>query len=167
MGNEQTGTLIALGFDDPYKADEARAALLRMAGEGLLKMEETAVLAKTADEKIRISQDTNVVANDQKVGHVLGLVTAAVTGTMPFIMAGTLAGRLVGRFTDHGVTNQFINQVKQQLQPGTSALLLYGRSDPERREMVIERLRQWNPRILQSDMPPELEQEIKASVQGP
>jgi uncharacterized membrane protein len=39
-------TLVAFVFDDPYKADEARAALLRMEGEGLLTIDESAVLSR-------------------------------------------------------------------------------------------------------------------------
>jgi uncharacterized membrane protein len=44
--------LVALIFDDPYKADEARAALNRMAGEGLLEIDETAVIVKKDDDKL-------------------------------------------------------------------------------------------------------------------
>ena len=159
-------TLIALVFDDPYKADEARAALLRLEGEGLIELEETAVIAKKEGDKVRISQDTNVVANRKQVGHVLGIVAANLTGTMPLILVGTVAGRLVGRFTDDGVTNKFINQVKKELAPGTSALLLCGSSDPEHRQKVFERLSQFRPKILESDLPPELEQEVEKRLQG-
>jgi uncharacterized membrane protein len=46
-GGRKMSKLIALAFDDPYKADEARAALHRMEGEGLLEMDETAVIVAT------------------------------------------------------------------------------------------------------------------------
>ena len=157
--------LVALVFDDPYKADEARAALNRMGGEGLLEIDETAIIVKNADGKVRVSQDTNVVNRDQHFGHIAGLVTAAVTGTFPLILAGTICGRLVGRLTDHGVTNKFLKSLQKELQPNTSALVLFARSDPERREQVIKRMSSFNPKILESDMPPELEQEIKDSMQ--
>ena len=55
--------LVAFVFDDPYKADEARAALHRMGGEGLLEIDETAVISKTPAGKVRVSQDTNIVEN--------------------------------------------------------------------------------------------------------
>src|SRR5262245_8973006 len=121
--------LVALVFDDPYKADEARAALNRMGGEGLLEIDETALIVKNADGKVRISQDTNVVAKDQKIGHIAGLITAAATGTFPFILGGTIAGRLIGRLRDDGITNKFVNNLAKEVQPGTSALVLYARSD--------------------------------------
>jgi uncharacterized membrane protein len=107
----------------------------------------------------------NVVEKDQHVGHVMGLVAAAVTGTMPFIMAGTLGGKLLGKLTDHGVTNAFTKKVAKEIRPGTSALLLLAHSDPEHQGKVVERLRQWNPRVIESDLAPELEQELNEALQ--
>jgi uncharacterized membrane protein len=158
--------LIALIFDDPYKAEEARAACHRMGGEGLLEIDETALIVKQKDGKLRTSQDTNVVAKDQQVGHIVGLVTAAITGTMPFILGATLGGRLIGRLTDHGITNRFIKEVGKEIQPGTSALILLGRSDPARRKQILERMQAFNPRVLESDLPPEVEQQLEAELQG-
>ena len=37
MPQANRNTLVAVVFDDPYKAEEARAALHRMGGEGLLE----------------------------------------------------------------------------------------------------------------------------------
>jgi uncharacterized membrane protein len=165
----KASSLLALVFDDPYDADEAKAAVHRMGGEGLLELDETAVVVKHADGKIRMTQDVNVVGDRQHTGHVLGLLAAAVTGTMPFIMAGTLGGRLLGRLTDDGITDKFTKNVGKELEPGTSALLLLVHADPanpqpERRRKVIERLRQWNPRVMESDLPPELEEELNAAL---
>jgi uncharacterized membrane protein len=162
---EGPSRLAALVFDDPYDGEEARAALHRMQGEGLLELDETALIVQGLDGKVRIFQDHNVVGDDQRVGHLASIVAAAVTGTVPFIMAGTLAGRLIGKLTDHGITNDFIKKVGAQLRPGTSALVILGRSDPWRRGQVAERLRQWNPRILQSEgLPPGLVEELQQSL---
>jgi uncharacterized membrane protein len=158
--------LMALVFDDPYTADEARAALRRMGGEGLLEIDETSVIFYPLDGKMQISQDLNVVAKDQHVGHLAGLVVAAITGTMPFILAGTVGGALIGKLTDHGITNKFLKQVGQQLRPGMSVLVILGRSDPERRRKVVERLRVFRPTIVQSDLPPWLEDELDRELHG-
>jgi uncharacterized membrane protein len=155
--------LIALVFDDPYDADEAKAAVHRMGGEGLLTIDETAVVVKHPDGRIRVTQDLNIVPKDEQVGYMLGLIAAAVTRTMPFALAG--GSRLLGRVTDHGLTNAFAAKVAKELQPGTSALLLLVRSDAARRDKVIERLRQWKPRVLESDLPRELEQELNRALQ--
>jgi uncharacterized membrane protein len=157
--------LVALVFDDPYGADEAKAAVHRMGGEGLLTIDEMSVVVKHSDGTIRLTQDVNVVEKDKQVGHVLGLTAAVVTGTKPFIRAETVSGSLLGKLTNHGITNAFTQQVAKEVQPGTSALLLLARSDAERRGKVIERLRQWKPRVLESDLPRELEQELNRALQ--
>jgi uncharacterized membrane protein len=164
--SDKNNKLVALIFDDPYKADEAKAALHRMGGEGLLEIDETAVIVKNAEGKVRVSQDVNVVEKGKNVGHIAGLVTAAITGTMPFILAGTVVGKLIGKLTDHGITNKFLKSLKNELQPGTSVLVLFARSDQERRSKVMERLRTFGPKVLDSDLPPELEQELERNLQS-
>ena len=167
---DKNNKLIALVFDDPYKADEARAALNRLGGEGLLEIDETAVIVKKADGKVRVTQDINVVAKDQRLGHIAGLITAAVTGTMPFILGGTIAGKLIGKLTDDGITNKFLKSLQKELQPNTSVLVVYARSDAERRGAVMKRLAVFSPKLLESDLSPELEeslqQEMKAAAQS-
>src|SRR5262245_14132528 len=166
MSNEQKSSLVALVFDDPYKAEEARAAIHRMGGEGLLEIDEIAIIAKDKDGKVRSSQDVNHTAKDQHIGHIIGLVTGAITATLPFIMAGTLAGRLMGKLTDHGITNKFRTELTKAVQPGTSALIILGRSDAERRRKIAERLQNFSPKLLESDFPPELERELSQELEG-
>ena len=53
--------LIGLVFDDMYTADEARAALRRMAGDyRWLDLDETAMIIKAYDGKVRVSQDKDI-----------------------------------------------------------------------------------------------------------
>jgi len=164
--SKSNNRLIALVFDDPYKADEARAALNRMGGEGLLEIDETAVIVKKPDGKIRVSQDTNIVENNRHVGHIAGLVTAALTGTMPFILAGTIGGELIGKLLDHGITNKFLKTLKEELQPNTSVLVVFARSDPQRQEQITKRLAIFDPKILESDLPPELAQQLESKMEA-
>jgi uncharacterized membrane protein len=165
MSKANTNKLVAVVFDDPYKAEEARAALHRMGGEGLLEIDETALIAKYPDGRTRVSQDVNIAANGEKIGHIAGLLTAAVTGTLPFIMAGTLGGWLVGKLTDHGITNTFIDKVKKEVGPGKSALIVFARSDDQRRAKVIERMEVFKPTIIESDLPDEVEREITKAIE--
>ena len=165
MAQATKNRLVAVVFDDPYKAEEARAALHRMGGEGLLEIDETALIAKYPDGRTRVSQDVNIAANGEKIGHIAGLLTAAVTGTLPFIMAGTLGGWLVGKLTDHGITNTFIDKVKKEVGPGKSALIVFARSDDQRRAKVIERMEVFKPTIIESDLPDEVEREITKAIE--
>lgn len=102
---------------------------------------------------------------DQKTGYIAGLIAAAVTGTTPFILAGTLAGRLVGKLMDHGVTGRFVKKLKKEIEPGTSAFVLFGEPDPERRQKIQERLEGFGAKISESDLPPEVQQEIENEIE--
>jgi len=157
--------LIALVFDDQFKAEEARAALHRLASEGFLQIDDTVLLVTKPDGKAVVSQEDKVRGKDQKAGHILGLVAAAVTGTMPFVLAGTLGGRLLGRLMDHGITRKFVKDLKQEVEPGTSALIVLGASDPERRPKIEERMQEFGGKILESDLPPEAQQEIEDEIE--
>src|SRR5258708_15175793 len=128
--------LIALVFDDQFKGEEARAVFHRMAGEGLLEMNDSVFIARKPDGKTSVSQENKVMGRDQEIGHVAELIAAAVTGTMPFVLAGTLAGRLTG----HGITRKFIRDLKQELRPGISGLVVLGGSDPERKHKIVDRI---------------------------
>jgi uncharacterized membrane protein len=157
-------TLVALMFDDPFKAEEARAALHRMGSEGLLEMDETALIVKDPQGRVRISQDLNVVSKDRRTGHILGMIVSAVTGTMPFILGGTTSGHVMGRLNDNGITKTFITQLGQDLRPGTSALIMLGRSDAQRRQRVIDQLAPFQPKLIESDLPTDLENELQRSL---
>jgi uncharacterized membrane protein len=153
--------LIALVFDDQFKGEEARTALRRMVGEGLLEIQDSVLITKRLDGQTQISQEDNVTHQGQKTGNVAGLIAAAVTGTVPFLLAGTVAGRLVDKLMDHGITYKFVKTVKQEIDPGTSVLILLADSDPERRQVIIDRLRIYEPHVVESDLPAELEREIE------
>ena len=51
------------------------------------------------------------------------------------------------------------------LRPGTSALVLYGRSNPGQRPELVRRLVTFNPKILESDLPADLEQAFNESLE--
>lgn len=153
--------LIAL-IDDQYKGDEARAALHHMVREGLLQIEDCVLITRTLDGKTTVSPGERVGGIKQKVGHLLGLVTAAVTGAI----SGSSEGRLVGKLMDHGITSKFVKTVKNQMTAGTSALIVLGESDPERRQKISERLQGFGARIVESDLPPELREGIEKDIEG-
>lgn len=157
--------LIALIFDDQFKGEEARAALHRMEGEGLLQIEDCVLIARKPDGKTTVSQEDRVKKEGQKAGQILGLVTAAITGTFPFIIAGTLAGRLVGRLMDHGITGKFIRTVKNETAPGHSALMVLGESDPERRQKIAERLQNFGGKVVESDLPSDVREGLEKDME--
>jgi uncharacterized membrane protein len=158
--------LVAAVFRDIYAADEARAALRRMEGDGLIALGETATIVRTPDGKVRISQDLDVVAQDQRIGSLAGIVAAAATGALPFMLVGTVGEGLVGKLREHCITDQLVSRLGQDAGSGASILVLIGTSDAVRRKRIAERLIPWGPTILESTLPPELEEELEQILGG-
>jgi uncharacterized membrane protein len=166
--SEPASNLYALAFDDEYKADEARALFKRMAGEGLLVLDQTAVVVVGLDGKAKITQDVDVTSNRRMQGHWLGIVAAAVTGVTPLILVGTIAGQVVGHLTDHGITKQEMKPIAEALMPGTSALFGLGRVEKdENRERIVERVRHFGPKIVHTTVSPELKAKIEGLLEQP
>src|SRR5262245_48335017 len=162
-----TNTLVALVFDDPYKADEARAALLRMEGEGLLTIDETAVLSRRTEKEVRVTQDANLAAKGQSIGRMVGAVASVVVPVPLLRPLGAQLGSRIADRLDKGITNRFINDVKKELQDGTSVLILMVRDARQHLLQIKERLQGFRPRILQSDLPPEEASAVEALLRGP
>lgn len=152
--------LIALIFDDPFKGGEARAELHRMAGERFLTISDLALITKKPDGKFLVAQEDKPIGKGQKKSHVAGLVAAAIAGTMP----GTAGGQLISRLMDHGITHRFVKNLKQELEPGTSALIILAGPDPDRRQKIAERLKDFDPKVLESELPAEVQHEIEREI---
>jgi uncharacterized membrane protein len=161
--SEPANHLFALAFDDEYKADEARALMKRLAGEGLIVLDQTAVVVVGIDGKAKITQDEDVTRSRRMEGHWLGIAAAAITGTLPLIMAGTIAGEVIGRMTDHGITRHLMKPIVDALTAGTSALFVLGRAESEeKREQLVDRMRHFNPKIVHATVSPEMEAHLEA-----
>jgi uncharacterized membrane protein len=147
------GKLLALVFDDPYKADEARPALFRLEGEGLLQVGASAVITRRADARMRLTEDVTVI--ERKAWRGAGLVNAAVTGTFPLTLARALARRVLGMLTREGVPRSFVTQVAMRLRPGTSALVIRACPGAEHGAKIEERLRGLDSSTLAPSLSPE------------
>jgi uncharacterized membrane protein len=166
--SEPTNHLFALAFDDEYKADEARIELRRMGAEGLINLEETAVVVVGVDCKPKITQDVDVTSARRTEGHWLGIAAALVTGVQPLILVGTAAGQVLGVLTDHGITQRVMKPIADTLTPGTSALFAYGTAvHEEDRARVAERLGRFGGKLVYTTVAPELKETLSAMLEQP
>jgi uncharacterized membrane protein len=153
--------LLAMIFDGPHKADEVRTMLYRMKDDCRLDIEETAVIATYGDGSTRFSQDANFFHSDQRIVRRVGLLTAAIAGMPSAVMTDSSDARWVERLVDQTNARKFINSMKRELKPRTSALLTFVTA--EQREKFVQPLRQWYPRLLEFELPcePDWETEVR------
>ena len=156
-------TLVVMTFDSPAEANEVRRKLKELQNEGLLDLADSSVIEKEESGKIHILDETGkAVKAGAAIGGMLGLflfIAFPVAG----IAAGALGGALVGRALDKGVDANFVKEVSESLEPGHSALFLEVNS--ANRAAALAALRPYKGKLLQTNLPAELEEELRAEIE--
>lgn len=157
--------LVAIAYDDEFKADEARILVRRAQYEGISDVVETAVVVLGRDGKKRLTQDIDLEAKSRTVGHWLGIAAALVTGIPPLIFVGTAVGEIVGRLTDTGILTSDLRGAAKQLQPGTSALFVLAH-EAVPRGALAERLRHLGGHVMRTTLSPATSDELDQLLQN-
>jgi len=159
----ESNHLIAIGYDDLFKADEARIAVKRMAYEGICRLQDSAAVIKQYDGKLILSRDEDIVAQHKNAGHWIGILAALATGVQPLILVGTAAGALIGRLTNTGLDSKFLKEVGKTLEPGRSALFLLG--GDAQGDVMLERLKHLGGTVLHATVSDEVIQQINQALE--
>lgn len=158
--------LIAIAYDDEFKADEARILVRRAQSEGIADVLETAVVVHDRNGKKRLTQDVDLEGTRRLQGHWLGIAAALATGIQPLIFVGTAAGELVGHVTDAGILTSDLKQAGKELCPGTSALFILAHQAVPR-GVLAKRLIPLGGHVMRTTLSPsttdELEQLLERS----
>jgi uncharacterized membrane protein len=155
--------LIVIAFDHFDDARNAMAALRSLEHQGQIQFEDTAIVERdpdgTAHVKNEVSGTTETAA---AIGAVIG---GLVTFVFPLagIALGAALGALVGRALDRGVSAAFVNEVKQTLTPGRSALFLVVKESNA--DAVLAALRQYRGDVIQTTLDSEAEEALRQSLE--
>ena len=118
-------TLTVWKFDSPTGAGEAARALQDLARDDLLMRDAATVVWEADEKKPRTHQLTSTAGTGALGGAFWGLLFGMVF-YVPLLGAaiGAATGALAGSLTDVGIDDMFINKVRDQVTPGTSALFV-------------------------------------------
>ncbi len=117
--------LIAIAYDDEYKAEEVRLTLIKLQKEHLIELEDAAVIVKNAEGKVKLKQAVDLTT----AGAVSGGFWGLLIGTLflsPVLGAavGAAAGAASGALSDIGVDDNFMKSLGETLKPRSSALFV-------------------------------------------
>src|SRR5689334_763635 len=119
-------TLTVWSFPDPTEAERAEKALKQAASEGLVKIDDHAVVVwPEGEDKPRIDHGHDSPKRGAAWGALWGFLGGALL-TVPVvgIAAGVTIG-LVSKATEGtGLTKKDLERIKDEIKPGTSALFL-------------------------------------------
>jgi uncharacterized membrane protein len=119
-------TLTAWAFNSVDGAEQASQKLQALSSQELIKIEDAAVVSwEPGKKKPKTRQLSNMTATGALGGTFWGMLFGLIF-FVPLLGAaiGAGIGALAGSMTDVGISDDFINSVKQRVTPGTSALFV-------------------------------------------
>jgi uncharacterized membrane protein len=152
--------LVVITFDNAEEAPKVRAALKSQERGGRLKLDDSAVIVKDEDGKVHIKDEMD---RGVKVGAIgggaIGLLLAGIFFPIAGIVIGAVAGGLIGKSMDLDIDKKCIEQVKDELQPGTSAIFFIIREgDPT---AAVAALKPFKGNVYQTSLPSEAEEHLR------
>lgn len=161
--------LNVIAFDDPLKAQEFLTAAVRLSSQNELALQDAVFVAKTPDDRVRVHETTDVTSGQGAMsGTFWGMLFGLFLGPVGFVgaaAAGAGAGALAGKLIDHGVSDEFVDQIKDKVTPGTTALVLL--TDGGDEKAIDEELRRFaGAHLLYSNLPPAARQDIENALSG-
>lgn len=155
-------TLSVLKFNDSTHADETLQTLQSLQQQQqLIRIEDAAVVRWPVGARKPKTQQLNDLA---AAGGLSGAFWGMLFGLLffvPFVglAVGAAIGALGGRFADVGIDDDFINRVKDQITPGTSALFVL--SSGAVADRVVDALRGIDFEIIATNLSAEEEARLR------
>jgi uncharacterized membrane protein len=135
-------TLLAIAYPDQSTAEEARATVSRLQEDLIVQADEVAVISR--DPNGRYHVHTSHSGLPTAGGAIWGGFWGLLFGTLfliPFAgwAMGAGLGALLGHLRESGIDKTFQEQVRDHLQPGTSALfMVIEHATPEKAIAALE-----------------------------
>jgi uncharacterized membrane protein len=152
-------TLVIVGYNDTYKAEEVRVKLRKLRSEHLLDLEDAVVAVKDEKGKVKLHQAVNLTADGAVSCGFLGSLTGLI-----FLNAAT--GAASGALTDVGINDHFMKELSGKLSPGSSTLFVLLRKATPDRDRVLEELKGTGGKILKTSLSHEDEAKLQAALSG-
>ena len=156
-------TLVVVGYDDPYKAEEVRLKLRKLQSEYLLDLEDAVVVVKDEKGKVKLHQAVNLTAAGAVSGGFWGsLIGLLFLNPLLGLAMGATAGAVSGALTDVGIDDNFVKELSATMTPGSSTLfVLVRKATPDK---VLEELKGTGGRVLKTSLSHEDEAKLQAAL---
>jgi uncharacterized membrane protein len=158
-------TLVAIGYPDETTATSAAEEAQRLAKDLILQPDAIAAIRRDAEGKFHVQTSHNPTGTGASWGMFWGLLFGMLF-FIPFLgMAiGAGLGALMGKVTKTGIDRDFQDQVRELVQPGTSALFLILESVTT--DKAVDALSRFGGTVLKSSLSKEAEAELQEALHG-
>jgi len=158
-------TLIAIGYPDETTATAAGDEAERLAKDLIIQPDAVAVIVRDTASKYHVTTNHHPVGGGATYGMFWGLLFGLLFFIPVIGMAvGAGLGALMGKFTKNAISKEFQDQVRDLVQPGTSALFLIVEAvTPDK---AVAGLKQYGGTVLKSSLSMEAEAELQRELRG-
>jgi uncharacterized membrane protein len=158
-------TLVVVGYDDQFKAEEVRLKLRKMQKDYLIDLADAVVAVKDQAGKVKLHQAVNLTAAGAVGGGFWGtLIGLIFLNPLLGLAVGATAGAVSGALTDLGIDDKFMKDLAASLHPGSSVLfVLVRKATPDK---VLEELAGTGGKVLKSSLSHDDEAKLQAAL-GP
>src|SRR2546421_1339625 len=155
--------LIAIGYDDEATAAAAAEEVKKLSQDLIIEPDAVAVIVRDQDGKYRVTTNHHIVGAGASYGMFWGLLFGVLFFVPVFGMAvGAGLGALMGKVEKTGIDKQFQQQVRDMVQPGTSALfLVVEKVTPDK---AIEGMSRFGGTVLKSSLSKDAEKEVQDAL---
>lgn len=157
--------LVAIGYPDETTASLAAEEVQRLASELIIEPDAVAVIVRDKEGKYHVHTSHHPVGGGATWGMFWGLLFGMLFFVPVFGMAvGAGLGALFGKIEKSGIDKEFQQQVRDMLQPGTSALfVVVEKVTPDK---AVEALRQYGGTVLKSSLSKDAESQLQEALHG-
>ena len=137
--------LVAISFGDELRAVEFMTAMTRLARDGRLSLRDAVFVVKDENGKTHVRETRDLQPGSTALGAGLwaGLFGLLLGGPVGLLVAGGIgagAGAITAKVVDVGVSDVFVDQLREMVQPGTTTVALLGEEiDPAAVVAELER----------------------------
>jgi uncharacterized membrane protein len=161
-------TLVAIGYPDQGMAEQARETVQRLESELIIQADQVASISRDTEGKYHVH--TTHGGASAGGGAVWGGFWGFLFGLLFFIPFAGLAlgagmGALFGHFGEKGIDKAFQEQVREHLQPGTSALfMVIEQATPDK---AIAALQQYGGTVIKTSLSDDDTKKLQDALQPP
>ena len=156
-------TLVVVGYDDPFKAEEMRIALQKLRKDYLLDLEDAVVAVKDEKGKVKLHQPVNLTAAGALNGGFWGsLIGLLFMNPLLGLAVGATSGALSGSLLDIGINDDFMKELAATMKPNSSALFILVRSMTA--DKVLDEVAGTGGTVLKSSLNHEDEAKLQAAL---
>jgi uncharacterized membrane protein len=161
-------TLVAIAYPDQETVERARATVSRLEEELTIQAEQVAVISRDQEERhhVHTSHSGMSMAGGAIWGGFWGFLFG-VLFLIPFAgwAMGAGLGALLGHVKDEGINDDFQQQVRDYLQPGTSALfMVIEHATPDK---AIAALQPYGGAVIKSSLSDEDTKRLQEALRAP